>query len=153
MRVRVVTRAVVVSLLLVLSACAKEQPAPTGPVIEVWKDPSCSCCAKWMDHLRANGFSVVVHEERKLNPLKSQLGIPQALWSCHTARTGGYAIEGHVPADDIKRLLAEKPAANGLAVPNMPIGSPGMEVENRRDPYDVMLFSAEAEPSVWVHHE
>jgi hypothetical protein len=151
MRLSAVFHAILAGLLLGLAACAKD-PAPTGPVIEVWKDPSCSCCAKWMDHLRANGFSVVVHEERKLNPLKSQLGIPQELWSCHTAKAAGYAIEGHVPAEDIKRLLAEKPTAKGLAVPNMPIGSPGMEMENRRDPYDVMLFGAAAQPSVWAHH-
>jgi hypothetical protein len=109
--------------------------------IAVTKDPSCGCCGGWVDHLRASGFSVDVVETSSMSRVKEQLGVPANLWSCHTAETGAYVLEGHVPAHAIRRLLAEKPAARGLAVPGMPIGSPGMEVEGSpNEPYDVVVF-------------
>lgn len=111
------------------------------PKMTVTKDPSCGCCGAWVDHVREAGFAVEVIESPGVSRLKARLGVPQALASCHTAEIGGYVIEGHVPADAIKRLLAEKPQARGLAVPGMPVGSPGMEVSGvEDDTYDVVLF-------------
>jgi hypothetical protein len=111
------------------------------PKVVVSKDPSCGCCSGWVDHLKAAGLPVEVHETAGINRVKVRLGVPDDLASCHTAEVGGYVIEGHVPADAIKRLLAEKPQAKGLAVLGMPIGSPGMEVEGvEDDTYDVVLF-------------
>jgi hypothetical protein len=116
------------------------QPARKVPV-EVWKDPSCGCCKEWVTHLEQNGFSVTVNDTGNA-AVRARLGIPQNLGSCHTAVVGGYAIEGHVPAREIQRLLKEKPAALGLSVPGMPVGGPGMDgpsYRGRRDPYDVLL--------------
>jgi hypothetical protein len=113
------------------------------PEVAVTKDPSCGCCEKWVTHLREAGFTVTV-TERPVNPVKTRLGVPRELASCHTAQVGGYVVEGHVPAGAIKRLLTEKPRATGLAVPGMPAGSPGMEVEGMEpDTYDVVLFGPE----------
>ena len=110
------------------------------PEVAVTKDPNCGCCEKWVTHLREAGFAVTV-TEGPVNPLKARLGVPRELASCHTAQVGGYVVEGHVPAAAIKRLLAEKPKGMGLAVPGMPVGSPGMEVEGMEpDTYDVVLF-------------
>jgi len=106
--------------------------------ITVYKSPTCSCCGEWVKHLRANGFTVTVFETDNVAPIKARAGIPPALESCHTALIGDYAIEGHVPAQDIRRLLSEKPAARGLAVPGMPAGSPGMD--GPPEPYNVVLF-------------
>ncbi len=114
------------------------------PRMMVTKDPSCGCCGAWVDHVRTAGFTVEVIESPEVNRLKARLGVPQALASCHTAEIGGFVIEGHVPADAIKRLLAEKPRARGLAVPGMPVGSPGMEVAGvESDTYDVVQFGPE----------
>jgi hypothetical protein len=111
------------------------------PKMVVTKDPNCGCCTGWVKHVRAAGFTVEVIESSELNRLKTRLGVPDALASCHTAEIGGYVIEGHVPPAAIKRLLAEKPAGKGLAVPGMPVGSPGMEVEDvEPDTYEVVLF-------------
>jgi len=111
------------------------------PKVVVTKDPNCGCCGGWVDHMRAAGFPVEVVTTPQVNRVKARLGVPDDLASCHTAEVGGYVIEGHVPADAVKRLLAEKPQAKGLAVPGMPVGSPGMEVEGMApDTYDVVLF-------------
>jgi hypothetical protein len=110
--------------------------------VEVWKAPSCGCCKDWIRHLESNGFKVTVHDSGN-TAARARLGIPMRLGSCHTAQVEGYAIEGHVPAREIRRLLAERPNAIGLAVPGMPIGSPGMdgpEYGARKDPYDVLLL-------------
>ena len=110
------------------------------PTVAVTKDPSCGCCVKWVAHLREAGFTVTV-TEGPVNPVKVRLGVPRDLASCHTAQVGGYVVEGHVPAGALKRLLAERPQGTGLAVPGMPAGSPGMEVEGMEpDTYDVILF-------------
>ena len=110
------------------------------PVVTVYKDPGCECCAAWVTHLRANGFSAVIHDTRNLAAEKKKLGVPKGLRSCHTATIDGYIVEGHVPAAEIKRLLAERPRTAGLAVPGMPHGSPGMETGGELQPYDVVLF-------------
>jgi hypothetical protein len=120
--------------------------AETRPPITVHKDPNCGCCGAWVDHLRAAGFTVTVDETAAMHGIKQRLGVPDHLGSCHTAEIAGYVIEGHVPAAVILRLLEEKPAGRGLAVPGMPIGSPGMEVEGSPpETYEVVLFGAGAD--------
>ena len=126
-------------------------PKPTS--ITVYKDPSCGCCTKWVDHLRANGFAPEVHDRSDMDALKDSLGVPAKLRSCHTAVVGKYVIEGHVPAGDVKRLLASKPAKTvGVAVPGMPTGSPGMEVGTRVDRYDVIAFAPGGATRVFARH-
>lgn len=115
--------------------------APDSLVVDVYKSPSCGCCSKWIDHLKANGFTVRSHDTDNVAQHKHRLGVPSGYGSCHTAEIGGYVVEGHVPARDIKRLLKERPRARGLVVPAMPVGSPGMEEGNRKDPYDVFLVN------------
>lgn len=113
--------------------------------ITVWKDPNCGCCLSWVEHLRRNGFVATVIESKDVQSIKLQRGVPMELASCHTAEVAGYTIEGHVPANSILRLLSEKPFARGLAVPGMPIGSPGME-GGAPVAYDVILFGS-SEPA------
>ena len=128
-----------VSLALVFPFLSRVDAAPT--LISVTKDANCGCCNGWIDHLREEGFTVSATDSTRLNQLKAALGVPRELSSCHTAEVGGYVIEGHVPAAAIRKLLAERPEARGLAVPGMPVGSPGMEVEGQpADRYAVMLF-------------
>ncbi|MDB5747960.1 MAG: hypothetical protein JWP72_2808 [Massilia sp.] len=130
-------------------------PALAGaaqPVIEVYKTASCGCCKGWVRHLEENGFSVKAHDVPDPGDYRQKFGIPQELGSCHSARVGGYALEGHVPAADIKRLLASKPKATGLAVPAMPLGSPGMEGP-RSDPYDVLLVKKDGKTTVFKRYE
>ena len=115
---------------------------PKTPM-EVWKDPSCGCCKDWIALMEKSGFAVKVHEVGN-NGVRAQLGLPQRLGSCHTALVGGYLIEGHVPAADVRKLLKEKPKALGITVPGMPVGSPGMdgpEYGERKDAYDVLLVT------------
>jgi hypothetical protein len=136
------------------AAAAQTIPANKPPLLQVWKDPNCGCCGDWVKHLQSNGFLVQVIDTGNVAARK-RLGMPDALGSCHTARVGGYVIEGHVPAADILRLLREKPDALGLAVPGMPIGSPGMdgpEYKGRRDPYDVLLVSRGGATRVFQSH-
>lgn len=109
--------------------------------LEVFKSPYCGCCGAWINRMRLAGFQVRVFEMEDVSSVKERLGVPEDLQSCHTAVIHGYVIEGHVPASDIRRLLSARPMAAGLAVPGMPVGSPGMEQGNRRDPYQVILFS------------
>jgi hypothetical protein len=108
-------------------------------VITVHKDPNCGCCSGWVEHLRETGFTVQAIDTAELDAVKTRLGVPRDLGACHTAQVAGYVVEGHVPAAALKRLLAEKPSAAGLAVPGMPVGSPGME-GGAPEPYDVILF-------------
>ena len=119
--------------------------------VYVYKSPSCGCCGAWTTHLRANGFNVTVEDVEDLGVVKQRLGVPPSLQSCHTATVEGYAIEGHVPASDIHRLLTERPVATGLAVPGMPIGSPGMEQGDRREPYATTLFGPDGQ-STYARH-
>ena len=137
-----------------LTAAAALTPslmAQTQPKVEVWKDPDCGCCKDWVSHLEANGFQVSVHDSGNAEA-RTRFGVPDKLGSCHTAQVGGYALEGHVPARDIWRLLKERPKAVGLAVPGMPVGSPGMdgpEYKGRKDPYDVLLIQANGSSKVY----
>jgi hypothetical protein len=128
--------------LLATAAISPSLLAQTKPQVEVWKDPNCGCCKDWVTHLQSNGFTVRVFDSGNA-AARARLKVPEALGSCHTALVGGYAIEGHVPVRDIHRLLKERPTAVGLAVPGMPIGSPGMDgaiYAGRKDAYDVLLI-------------
>lgn len=134
---------------------ARPALARSAPVaLEVWKDPNCGCCGDWVVQLEANGFAVKVHDVGN-QAVRKRLGLPERLGSCHTALVGGYLIEGHVPAADIHQLLRDKPRALGLAVPGMPIGSPGMDgpaYGNRRDAYDVLLVARDGSTRVFRHY-
>ena len=120
--------------------------------IHVYKSPTCGCCTDWVDHLKENGFKVEVTETNNLNPIKIDAGLTPSLASCHTAFVGDYVIEGHVPANDIHRLIAEAPKAKGLSVPGMPAGSPGMEVGGRKDHYQVLMFNDSGQTKVFAEH-
>lgn len=137
-------------LSLPLAACAES--SAKAPVIEVYKTEMCGCCKEWVKHLEANGFQVKAQNVANPGDYREKFGIPAEYGSCHTGRVGGYAIEGHVPAGEIKRLLREKPQARGLAVPAMPMGSPGMEGP-RKDPYDVLLVKDGGKTSVYKRYE
>ena len=119
--------------------------------VVVYKDPQCGCCTNWVDHMRNAGFTMVVHDTTGMNAVKTRLGVGDDLVSCHTATVGGYVVEGHVPAADIARLLREKPKVAGLAVPGMPMGSPGMEGPTVQR-YDVVTFDKGAATGVWAKH-
>jgi len=118
------------------------------PLIEVYKSPTCGCCGKWVEHLRRNGFAVNVHDIPDVDAFRARVGVPAALASCHTALVGGYVVEGHVPAADIRMLIAERPKALGLAVPGMPMGAPGMDAPHASG-YDVLLFQADGKTLVY----
>ncbi len=127
---------------------AESLAAPVA--MTVYKDPNCGCCEQWVAHVKQAGFAVTVRDTADMSTVKASMGVPDALGSCHTARVGTYTIEGHVPADLIKKLLAEKPVARGLAVPGMPMGSPGMEQGGRKDKYDVLLFDKAGKTKVYA---
>lgn len=120
--------------------------------ITMYKNPSCQCCDKWANYLEAEGFDVTVEVPQNLDMVKNELGLPYELGSCHTGVIGDYVVEGHVPAEDIRRLMEEKPDAKGISVPGMPIGSPGMEQGNRQEPYEVILFDEDGNQSVFAEH-
>ena len=163
-------RAAVV-LLLAAGACNRAGNAETTPAAEgtvasapqagqaaageatpmvVYKTPTCGCCRAWVDHVRAAGFAVEVRDMPSVDPVKHEHGLPGHLASCHTAIVDGYVVEGHVPADVIRRMLRERPRVAGIAVPGMPVGSPGMEVPGgRKDPYDIIAFTREGTVSVY----
>jgi hypothetical protein len=125
-------------------------PAPRGPEILVYSDAGCLCCNHWIDYMRDRGFRVTVLPDHRMHDF---LGVPKPLQACHTALVSGYVIEGHVPAEDILRLLAERPAARGLTVPGMPGASPGMEdFSNNRRPYDVLLINPDGSTRVYSRH-
>ena len=121
---------------------------------EVGKSATCKCCGAWVKHLEANGFAVTVNDADTsvLAALKRQAGISDKLASCHTAKIGGYVVEGHVPSSDIKRLVTERPDAIGLTVPGMPVGSPGMEQGDEFEPYDVLLIKKDGATEVFAKH-
>ena len=121
----------------------------TRTAMMVYKDPNCGCCHNWVEIMRAAGFDVSVRDTEDMQAIKTRHKVTRALASCHTALVAGYVVEGHVPADVIRKLLAEKPKVLGIAVPGMPVGSPGMESGNRKDPYDVLTFDAAGKTSVY----
>ena len=124
-----------------------------GPLVVVHKNEYCGCCNGWVEHMRKAGFEVEVRNVANMSPVKERVGVPPGKGSCHTAEVGGYFIEGHVPAVDVKRLLAEKPDAKGLAVPGMPVGSPGMEApDGRTQPYTVELVAKDGSTSAYAEH-
>ena len=117
--------------------------------ITVWKTPNCGCCKEWVAHLRTSGFEVATHDVKDTATVRQRLGLPVKFASCHTAQLGAYVLEGHVPAQEIRRLMREKPKAVGLSVPGMPVGSPGMETDGSRDAYDVLLVLADGSSRVY----
>ena len=151
---------VLTAALLALAARAAgegvPQPATPSPAkaveITVYRSPSCGCCGKWLEHMKANGFNVKDITVGGMDKIKDQYGVPENLWSCHTAVVDGYVVEGHVPAQDVRDLLKLRPKdAAGLAVPGMTVGSPGMEMGGRKDPFDAVEFDKQG--NVRVKHE
>lgn len=161
-----------IGLALLVGGCAPEAAAESGqaatampanamidatlaatiaetPTIKVYKSPTCGCCALWVDHMREAGFQLDVEDTDDMIGIKLDAGLPLQLQSCHTAFVGDYVFEGHIPAEVFARFLDEAPSARGLAVPGMPIGSPGMEFGDRVDPYDVIQFDAEGNTSIY----
>ena len=142
------TLAAIASLILVAISSPSQQ---AGPLVTVFKTPTCACCGKWVEHLKANGFTVKVQEVNDTAGYERQYRVPRAMVSCHTAVVNGYTIEGHVPAAEIKRLLNERPKAVGLAVPGMPVGSPGMEAAHG-EAYSVMLLDESGHAAVYARY-
>lgn len=146
---------------MALSGCEKPAESTAAvpaakTLVEVWKTPTCGCCGAWVDHLKENGFEVKVNEVADTAIYRAALKIPQDYGSCHSAKVEGYALEGHVPASDIRKLLAEKPAGVGLSVPGMPLGSPGMEHPDHptmQHAYDVLLIGDNGSATSYTHYE
>ena len=147
-------RSVLAILAATLAAPLVHGASPKVHKLQVWKDPQCGCCQAWIEHLQDHGFAVEVHDVGN-TAARKRLGLPERLGSCHTAWVGGYVIEGHVPASDIERLLRQKPMALGLAVPGMPVGSPGMDgpvYKGRKDPYQVLLVRRDGSTDVFARY-
>lgn len=153
---RAALRWVAASVGAALAPALMAQPTVMRPIgMEIWKDPSCGCCADWITHMEANGFKVGAIHDIGNKAVRARLGLAAKYGSCHTALIGGYVIEGHVPAADVKRLLQEKPLALGIAVPGMPIGSPGMDgpaYGGRRDRYDTVLVLRDGTSQLFQSH-
>lgn len=126
-------------------------PRPAGVPMVVYKDPNCGCCAKWVELMKGAGFEVSARDTPNMDAIKARYRVGRAQASCHTAVVGGYVVEGHVPAEDIKRMLKEKPAVLGIAAPGMPVGSPGME-GSPKDAYNVVTFDAAGKTTVFAKH-
>lgn len=138
---------VLLAATLGLVACAQANAA----TIAVVKDPACGCCTQWIEYLRRSGFVVTVTDTPEQPQISARMGVPEDLRGCHSATIDGYVVEGHVPAEDIRRLLAERPAATGIAVPGMPMGSPGMEQGGMKDAYVTVLFGDKGQ-SLFARH-
>lgn len=139
------------TILLLISLAPAAWAAGTLPTVDVYKSPTCGCCGKWVEHMKANGFKVVTHEMNDVTPHKQRLGVPVGMGSCHTAEVGGYLVEGHVPAADVKRLLAEKPKARGLVSPGMPQSAPGMDMPGQQ-PYEIFLVRQDGSTASFARH-
>ena len=138
-----------------LTVAAQQKPAATAaPKVTVYKTSSCGCCKLWVDHMKANGFDVQAMDvsSADVRAVSKAAGLRDEDASCHTAKIGNYVVEGHVPADDIKRMLKEKPAIAGLSAPGMPQGSPGME-QGAKEPYDVIAFKKDGTSTVYAKHK
>ncbi len=135
-----------------LAAMMPDLMAKVLPEVQVFKSPYCGCCRAWVDHLRSAGFAVKVSDVEDTTAARKRLGMPDRFGSCHTATADGYVLEGHVPAAEVRRLLASRPQAMGLAVPGMPPGSPGMEVGSRQDPYQVLLIDRSGQARVFANY-
>lgn len=151
------------ALFMGFAACAREPAPGTGndagaaadeslPLVVVYKGPACGCCENWIGHMRAAGFAVEVRDTQDVGAIKAEAGVPADQGSCHTAQVAGYLVEGHVPADDVKRLLIEQPDVRGLTVPGMVQGSPGMEQGGVQEAYDVLAVARDGSTSVFAHH-
>lgn len=141
------------SMLACAAALGLATPAFASPdEVVMYKDPNCGCCGKWAEHMRSAGFAVKEVASARMDLVKQEAGVPEALGSCHTAKVGGYVVEGHVPAADVRRMLAEKPAIRGLSAPGMPLGSPGMEGPYPAERYDVVSFDAQGRSAVFSKH-
>lgn len=125
--------------------------AVSAQEVTVYKSPTCGCCGGWVEHMKAAGFKVKTIDQADVQPMKTKLGVPMKMNSCHTAVVEGYVIEGHVPGSDVRRLLKEKPKVKGLAAPGMPPGSPGMDLPNS-PPYDVIAFDGKGGEQVYSRH-
>ena len=131
---------------------ADQRGGESLPPVTVYKDPNCGCCSLWVQHLERAGFRVTATNTSDMPALRAKLGVPAHVQSCHTAVVGDYVVEGHVPADDVKRMLSTRPDVKGIAVPGMPIGSPGMEQGNVKHQYSVLSFDATGRTSVFAMH-
>ena len=132
---------------------AVEAESAVLPVVSVYKSPTCGCCTGWVEHMEEAGFEVEAHDVNDLATVKNENQVPGGLQSCHTAIVDGYVIEGHVPAEDISELLTQRPDVAGLAVPGMPVGSPGMEMPgNAGQPFDVVTFDVDGHVEVFASH-
>lgn len=138
---------------LALATASKAATAPQAlPPVTVYKDPNCGCCSLWVTHMEQAGFQVTAVNTSDMPALRVKQGVPQQVQSCHTAVVDGFVVEGHVPADDVKRLLTSRPKVKGIAVPGMPIGSPGMEQGSTRQPYSVLTFDDAGQTTVFARH-
>ncbi|WP_084609640.1 DUF411 domain-containing protein [Sedimenticola selenatireducens] len=147
---KVIIGTVSIVLIGVLVWLPKENQAGF-PEVTVYKSPTCGCCGKWIDHMKEKGFKVITHNRQDMNQIKQEYGVDYKLRSCHTAVVEDYVLEGHIPAEDIRRLLKERPAVDGLAVPGMPAGSPGMESKNE-DLYEVIAFAKGKKNAIYERH-
>lgn len=153
---------VIVALGFVAAGCNRFDSAQVSPVAKataaeapklvVYKNATCGCCSLWIEHMRKAGFTAEVHDVDNMSPIKERVGIPYSMGSCHTAQVGGYFVEGHVPAEQVLRMLKEKPKAKGLTVPAMPIGSPGMEQGDTKQPYEVHLVNQDGTTTVYARY-
>jgi hypothetical protein len=149
---KITRREAVIQLGAAVGAAAGAGTGQTKPAIAVYKDPNCGCCAKWVEHMTANGFAAKVTDSSEMAAIKARYRVSDALASCHTSIAGGYVIEGHVPAADVKRLLAEKPTqVAGLSIPGMPASAPGMD-QKPFVPYEVLAFDAAGKTTVYARH-
>jgi len=139
--------AAALAVMLAISPGAAPRAQRTAPSVTVYKSPTCGCCTKWVDHMRANGFDVTAQNVEDMAAVKDKYGVPDKVGSCHTSVVGGYVIEGHVPADVVKRLLAERPKFTGIAVPGMPASSPGMDIPGQ--PYTIVGFDRTGQLTVY----
>ena len=160
MQKRSLVRAGGLAVIAVVVAASARSAAPEtsrAPVeVTVFKSPTCGCCKAWVEHLRKHAegtaFLVIARDTSDVSSVKQTAGVPEQLHSCHTAFVNGYVVEGHVPAEDIQRMLKEKPKIDGIATPGMPVGSPGMEIGSRKDPYDVVAFKRDGSTFVFARH-
>jgi len=141
---------IIAGLALAGTLAAAARPTAQGVSMTVYKTPTCGCCAKWVENMKAAGFKVQVQDMDDLTEIKQASGVPVRIRTCHTAVVGNYVVEGHVPADLVKKMLSEKPKMTGIAVPGMPVGSPGMESGNEKTPYDVVLFDKTGKTTVYA---
>jgi hypothetical protein len=148
----VIRKLLVAVVVLLAGSMTPRAQQNAGPSVDVFKSATCGCCSKWVDHMRQAGFTVHVSDlpEAELQKIKARYNVPASAHSCHTARVGGFTVEGHVPAGEVKRLLKEKPKVAGVAVAGMPLGSPGMEVKGvRPQPYQVLTFDLQGATKVY----